>query len=130
MFDIENKFNSARWLQRYDLDISTFGKAMKSVAITLILYIAGIIIWASNTLLSLAKYQREFYIVEIFNQLIPIIYKKTLLFLYKSQTIYILKVAYILNSKDNNKDKYDNFVIPTNIYSFTSFFFFLIELFY
>ncbi len=55
MLDIKDKFNSARWLWGYDLNTSTFEKAMKSVAIILILHIACAMIWADNTLLNLTK---------------------------------------------------------------------------
>ncbi len=87
-------------------------------------------IWAGNTLLSLAKYPREFCAVETFSQFIPIAHKKTPMFFCKSQSIDILEIAYISDAEKDNKNKYDNSVILTGIDSFASPSFFSTKPFY
>lgn len=97
---------------------------------TLILRIAGAMIRAGSISLSLAKYQREFCVVEIFCQPIPIAYMKTPVFLHASQLIHVLEVAYISGGEKDNKDEYDNSIIPTGIYFSVPFSSFSTELFY
>lgn len=100
------------------------------MAIILIFSIANTMIWAGNTSLSIVKYQRKFCAVETFSQSIPITHKKTLVFFRRSQPINILEIAYISDVEEDNKDKYDNFVILTGIHSFASPSFFSTKPFY